>query len=140
MFFNTKDYEWSDIRVFVAGSRLVKLRGIKYKVTKEKELLYAEGSHPLAVQSGNKGYTGELKILCGALNDLNRAAIAAGGEDLTDMEFEVVVEYKSKGSRLIQIDTLVSVSIQEFEKSILQGEKMMEVTLPFVFLGLKPKL
>jgi len=140
MFFNTKDYEWSDVRVFLAGSRVVKLTGIKYKVTRDMELLYAEGDHPLAVQRGNKGYAGELRILCGALNDLNRAAIVAGAEDITDLDFEIVVEYKLKGSRPIQIDTLVNVAVQEFEKSIMQGDKKMEVVLPFLFTGLKPKL
>ena len=136
MFFNSKECEWVDLLVIFAGSRLIKLRGLKYKASKDKQLLHAAGDEPISIQSGNREYEGELKVLKGALDDMNRAAIAAGGEDILDIAFDIVVTYKAKGSRILQVDTLVNVEIKDFEKGMDQGAKYMEVTLPILFTKL----
>jgi hypothetical protein len=67
---------------------------------------------------------------------MNRAAIAAGGDDVLDLQFDVVVTYKAKGTRALQTDTLIGVEIKEFEKGWEQGAKSMDVTLPIVFMKL----
>ena len=136
MFFNSKECEWAKMSVYVAGALLVKITGIKYKSSKDKELLHAAGDAPISIQSGNRTYEGEIKILKGAIDDLNRAAVAAGGEDVLDMAFDIVIEYKPQGTRPIQTDTLVSVEVKDFEKGWDQGSKKMEVTLPILFLQL----
>lgn len=135
-FFNTKECEWSDVSVQIAGALVTKLRGISYKATKDKELLHAAGDEPISIQSGNRTYEGQIKVLKGALDDMNRAAIAAGGSDVLDLAFEVVVVYKPKGSRVLQTDVLVNVEIKEFEKGWDQGAKSMDVTLPIIFTKL----
>lgn len=136
-FFDTKECEWSDVKVQIAGANVTKLRGISYKATKDKELLYSTGDSPVSVQSGNRAYEGQIKLLKGALDDLNRAAIAAGGEDVLDLAFDIVITYRQKGSRAMQIDTLIGVQVKEFEKAMEQGAKFMDVTLPIVFLTKK---
>ena len=67
---------------------------------------------------------------------MNKAAQLAGGDDVLDMQFDIVVTYKPKGARQLQIDTLVSVEVKEFEKGWEQGAKHMDVTLPIVFMKL----
>ena len=67
---------------------------------------------------------------------MNRAAIGAGGEDILDMQFDIVITYKPQGGRQLQTDTLVNVEIKEFEKGWDQGAKNMDVNLPIVFMRL----
>jgi hypothetical protein len=136
MFFDSKECEWADVKVFIAGKELTKLRSVRYKTKKEKELLHAAGDKPISIQSGNRDNEGTIKILKGALDDLNRAAVSAGGQDVLDIAFDVVVTYRPKGVRALQTDTLVGVEITEFEKAMDQGAKSMEVELPIIFLDL----
>ncbi len=132
-FFSTKECEWSDVTVQIAGATVTKLRGISYKAMKDKELLHAAGDSPISIQSGNRTYEGNIKVLKGALDDMNRAAIAAGGKDVLDLAFDVVIVYKPKGSRVLQTDVLVNVEIKEFQKGWDQGAKSMDVDLPILF-------
>jgi hypothetical protein len=135
-FFDSKDCEWADMTVLFAGAPLTKIRGVKYKASKEKQLLHAAGDEPISIQSGNRTYEGEIKVLKGAIDDMNRAAISAGGDDILDMQFDIVITYKAKGTRALQTDTLVSVEVKDFEKGWDQGAKNMDVTLPIVFMKL----
>lgn len=135
-FFDSKDCEWADMTVMFAGSPLTKIRGLKYKASKDKQLLHAAGDEPISIQSGNRTYEGQIKVLKGAIDDMNRAAIAAGGDDILDMRFDIVITYKPKGTRPLQTDTLVGVEVKDFEKGWEQGAKNMDVTLPIIFMKL----
>ena len=42
--FNSREYEWADISVVMGGRPITGIRGIKYNIKKEKELLYAKGN------------------------------------------------------------------------------------------------
>lgn len=135
-FFDSKDCEWADMTVMFAGSPLTKIRGVKYKAAKDKQLLHAAGDEPISIQSGNRTYEGQLKVLKGAIDDMNRAAIVAGGDDILDMQFDIVITYKPKGTRPLQTDTLVGVEVKDFEKGWEQGAKNMDVILPILFMKL----
>jgi hypothetical protein len=135
-FFDSKDCEWADMTVMIAGATLTKIRGVKYKASKEKQLLHAAGDEPISIQGGNRTYEGQIKVLKGALDDMNRAAIAAGGDDILDLQFDIVITYKAKGTRALQTDTLINVEVKDFEKGWEQGAKSMDVTLPIVFMKL----
>ncbi|MES2701865.1 MAG: hypothetical protein V4649_04455 [Bacteroidota bacterium] len=135
-FFDSKDCEWADMTVMFAGSPLTKVRGVKYKAAKEKQLLHSAGDEPISIQSGNRTYEGEIKVLKGAIDDMNRAALAAGGDDILDLQFDIIITYKAKGTRPLQTDTLVGVEVKEFAKGWEQGAKNMDVTMPIVFMKL----
>ena len=60
---NTREYEWSDVNVIVAGRPVTGIRGVKYSSKQEKELLHAKGNKPIGIQHGNKTYEGELTLL-----------------------------------------------------------------------------
>ena len=135
-FFDSKDCEWSDMTIMFAGASLTKVRGLKYKTAKEKQLLHAAGDQPISIQSGNRTNEGEIKVLKGAIDDMNRAAQAAGGQDILDMQFDIVVTYKAQGTRLLQTDVLKNVEVTAFEKGWDQGAKNMDISLPIVFLSL----
>lgn len=133
-FFDTQECTWSDVSVTVGGATVTKLKSVKYKSSKKKELIYGQGDYPIGIQGGNRAFEGEIKVLKGAVDDMNRAAIAAGGVDILDMEFDVVVVYAGKGTRALQTDTLVRCQVKEFEKSMAQGATSMEIALPIIFL------
>lgn len=136
-FFDSAECEWADMSVFFAGAQLTKIRGLKYKSSKNKELLYAQGDAPISIQSGNRSYEGEIKVLKGAIDDMNKAAVTVGGKDILDLEFDIVVVYAAKGTRALQTDVLVRCQLKDFQKGWDQGAKMMEITLPILFLDHK---
>lgn len=136
--FDTKECEWADLELFINGTRVAKVQSAKYKRTQEKELLYAAGNEPISVQRGNQGYGGSLRLLKGAVDSLNEAAVAAGGKDLLDISCVVVVNYKAKGTRLKQTDTLNGVEFTEYEKGMEQNAKSMPIELPIVYLSQIP--
>ncbi len=137
-FFNSKECEWADMQVLIAGAPVTKIRGIRYKAKKDKEELYAAGDQPVAIQSGNRSYEGEISLLKGALDDINTAAVAALGQDVLDLEFDIVITYKAKSNRALKTDLLVGVQVKEFEQGWEQGAKHMEIKLPIIFLRLNP--
>lgn len=131
---NTKEYEWSDVSVVVAGRPVTGLRGIKYGAKQEKELLYAKGNQPCGIQHGNKEYSGELTLL---QSEYEALRVACGG-DVLDASFNIVASYgnPTRGDA-ITVDVLANVEITEDNTEWKQGDKFQEKTLPFVFLRLK---
>ncbi len=100
-FFDSAECEWPDAKMHFAGASPKKMTGFSFIASKEKEPLYGEGDIPLAIQSGNRAFSGELKFHKGVLDDLNKAALAAGGRDALDIAADVVVTFKAKGARAI---------------------------------------
>lgn len=136
--FDSKECEWNDLQIYIDGAKVGKATGLKYKKSRETEALYAAGDEPLTIQRGNKTYTGTLNILKGTLDDMNDAAKAAGGEDLYDVDWLIVASYRAKGTRKLQVDTLLGVVFEDFERGMMQNDKKMDVALPFKYLRLNP--
>ena len=135
-FFNSKEQEWADININIGGSSAKsKIEAVKYGVKSSKEHLFAGGDDPVGIQSGNREPTGSIKLLKGAVDVMNAAAVAAGGRDLTDLQFDMVIIFKAVGTRPIQTITLVGCEISEFNVDWTQGAKKSEVDLPFLFLN-----
>ena len=131
---NTREYEWSDVSVVLAGRDVTGIRGVSYQSDQEKEALYAKGNKPHGIQRGNKSYTGSIRLLQSEYDALN----AAAGGDVLDANFDIVVAYgnPSKGD-VITTDLLVGVEITSKPKSINQNDKFMEIELPIVMLDVK---
>lgn len=136
-FFDTAECEYADAVMHLAGARPRKMTGFSFKASKEKEAIHGEGDRPIGIQSGNRTFTGELRFHKGVLDDINKAALAAGGRDALDIAFDVVVTFKAKGARTLQTLTAIGVEITEFEYAMSQGDKSMQITLPVVFLDFK---
>jgi hypothetical protein len=139
MGFDTREFEYADIKVKMLGAELTGLRGLTYKKSQEKELVYGAGNRPKAVQRGNKKYEGSLMLLKSDFDLLNKAAVAAGYGDLTDVPGKLIntsVVYQKEGDALIQTATLLNVEFTEFEDGMKQGDKFKEITLPFICLNI----
>lgn len=138
MGFNSKEYEYADIKVMILGRELSGLRGLTYKKNQEKELVYGAGNQARAIQRGNKKYEGTLMVLKSELDDMNAAARIAGYDDITDVPgklINIVCTYDNGDG--LRTDSMIHAEFTEFEDGMKQGDKMKEVSLPFIFLRLK---
>lgn len=140
MGFDSREFEFADIKASLLGAQLSGLRGLTYKKSQEKELIYGAGNSPKAVQRGNKKYEGSLMLLKSDFDMLNRAAVAAGYEDITDVPgsaIQLTCVYEKAESIQLTTVALINVEFTEFEDGMKQGDKFKEITLPFIFTKLK---
>ena len=132
-----KPVEWADLNAAIEGVDMSQdLKGLKYGVKTEREHIYAGGDDPQSIQSGNRSYTGTITLLERAVRAMHAAAIAGGGRDLTDLIFNLTIKYRQAGVRGIRILVLEGVQISEFEEGMMQNDKEMPITLPFLYMGL----
>ena len=137
MQFNSREYEWSDVSVVAAGRMITGIRGVSYTSSQEKEALYGKGNKPRGIQHGNYAYDGKLSLLQSELDALQTACKNAG-TSILEVRLNLVVVYgnPSKGD-ILHTDVLENVEFTEVGKAMKQGDKFMEVELPFIFLNKK---
>lgn len=135
--FDSRQYEWADITVYAGNRDITGIRAVKYVTKQEKELLHAKGNKPMSIQKGNITNEGELGLLQSELEALE----VAGGGSILNLQLDVVVSYgnPSKGD-MIKTDVLIGVQFTEDPREMKQGDKFMDMTLPFIFLEKKPKI
>jgi hypothetical protein len=135
MDFNSSEYEWADVQVVMGGRSAVGIRGVSYKESQEKEPLHGRGNKPLSIQKGNKTYEAELALLQSEVEAILKKAGKKKG--VTDIKpFDVVVSYVPRDSTKIITDIIKMAEFTENEKSLKQGDKFMEITLPIVALDI----
>ena len=131
---NTREYEWSDVTVVLAGRLVTGLRGVKYSAKQEKELLHAKGNKPHSIQRGNKTYDGEITLLQSEYEALRQAS----GGDVLDASVDIVAAYGNPSAGdVITTDILIGVEFTEDNTEWKQGDKFQEKTLPFIFIDKK---
>ena len=129
--FNTKEYAWIDVNVVLLGKPVAGLRGIEYKSKRSKEALFATGKKARGIQLGKKEYEGTITVLQSELIAMQAAAKNAGYDDITDLEFDIIVSYISE-SGVVQTDKVVNASVTEAPNSIKEGDLYSEHALPFI--------
>ena len=129
--FNTKVYAWIDVNVVLLGKPVAGLRGIEYKSKRSKEALFATGKKARGIQLGKKEYEGTITVLQSELIAMQAAAKNAGYDDITDLEFDIIVSYIS-ASGVVQTDKVVNASVTEAPNSIKEGDLYSEHALPFI--------
>ncbi len=136
MAFNSGEYSYCDITVFMLGRPVIGLRGIKYKTAQEKEVIHASGNEPRGFGYGNKTYEGEITLLQSELQALERAAGA--GNDIVDIHnANITVAYVPKQGGAITTDIIEFIEFTESEKGMQQNDKFGEISLPFIALNIK---
>lgn len=137
--FNSREYQWSDLSVVVLGRPVMGCRAIEYKAKQEKEALYASGSEPRSIQHGRRSYDGTITFTQSELIALDRAAVQKGRKDALDISFDIIVSYLSEEG-IVTIDRIVGASLTELPRSMKEGDKNMEIALPFIALSVKPNI
>lgn len=130
--FNSKQYAWADLTVVVGGTDITGIRGVKYIEKGEKEAVYAKGRNPQTIQFGNVSYEGEIMVLQSELERL----VLAGGGSILGLNVDVTVTYGNPPDA-IRTDRIEGVSFTETARELKQGDKFMEVTIPFIALNVE---
>ncbi|MCS2652563.1 hypothetical protein NXV35_14485 [Bacteroides faecis] len=99
-------------------------------------MLYATGKKGRGIQKGKKEYEGTITLLQSEIIALDRAAQEKGYEDITDIDFDVIVCYLPDNG-VITTDKVVNVSISEIPRNLKEGDLQMEVALPFIALDVE---
>ena len=137
---NGRQYEWADISLLLGGRVVVGCRKINYKESQDKELLYGKGNRPISIQKGNKKYDGNVTMLQSEVETLKELARTTHGPSgsILDLNLNAVVCYgdPSKGDVMLT-DLLYNIQFTEVDKGMGQGDKNMEVSMPFIFTDLK---
>ncbi len=131
---NGRQYEFADISLVLGGRDVCGLRGIKYSEKQEKEVLYGKGNKPLSVQKGNFSYEGEISLTQSELETLKALArTKTGRSSIMSLSLNAVVCYGNPlaGDPMIT-DRIYGIQFTEDAKELKQGDKYMEVTLPFI--------
>jgi hypothetical protein len=131
---NGRQYEFADLTLMLGGRDITGFRGIKYASAQEKETLYGKGNRAISIQRGNIAHSGEITVTQSELETLK----ASGGGSILGLSLNAVVCYgnPANGDMLIT-DKLFGIQFTEEAKEISQGDKFMEVTLPFLCMDIK---
>lgn len=129
MAFNSREYEWADITVILGGRDLTGIRSVKYKESAEKEAVYAKGRRPHSIQVGNFAYEGEIGLLQSELEALTKS----GNGSVLSLSLDLEVSYYANG--VLKTDRIEGLQFTDVERASTQGDKFMEVTLPFIALN-----
>ena len=136
--FNSREKEFADNSVSIMGVILSGLRGLTYKYSQEKELVYGAGNEPKSVQRGNKKTEGTLTVLKSDFDEMNAAARTAGYKNIVDVPgkfINITSVYQNEDG--LSTDSLLNVEFTDMEDGMKQGDKFKEVALPFIFTKLK---
>ena len=122
--------------MYINGVMIGKITAIEFTPSKEKEPIYGSGPEVRGIQSGNRRYNGQMTLYKGVIDNMNRLAVAAGGKDLLDANYVVVVAYRARGNRLIQTHTCLGLEFSNWGVGMAQNAKSQSKEMPFEFVEL----
>lgn len=125
---DSRQYEWADVTVIFGGKDLTKITAINYKKTADREAVFAKGRKAHSIQTGNISVEGSLTLLQSDVIDIEEST----GKDILSASVDVEVSYFANG--VLRTDRIIGVRITEYDKSLAQGDKMMEIELPYLAL------
>ncbi|KIA86582.1 hypothetical protein [Flavobacterium sp. AED] len=131
MAFNSRQYEWADLTLILGGRDVTGFRGIKYSEKIEREAIFAKGRDAHSIQSGNSTVEGEITLL----QSEYEALVKSGKGSVLSLSLDALVAYGNPANAdPIITDRLLGIRFTESAKELKQGDKMMEITLPFIAL------
>lgn len=135
MAFDSRQYEWADLSLILGGNDLTGIRAVKYSEKMEREAVYGKGRYPHSIQSGNSSFEGEVTLL----QSEYEALVAAGNGNVLSLSLDAEVNYGNPPDAPIT-DRIIGLRFTEAAKEMKQGDKFMEITLPFVALNVQNQI
>lgn len=132
--FNSRQYEWADVTLVLGGQDLTGIRAVKYTEKIEREPVYAKGRYPHSMQTGNASYEGEISLLQSEYDALEEAG--NGSIMGLNLDCEVSFGNPANGDN-IRTDRIIGLRFTEASKELKQGDKFMEIKLPFIALNIQ---
>lgn len=130
---NGREYEWADITLILGGTDITGIRAIKYTEKAEKEAIYGKGRHAHSIQTGTVSVEGEITIL---QSDYESLVAASQGRSVLSLSMDAQVSYGNPPDAIIT-DRILGIQFTEAGKDTKQGDKMLEIKLPFIALRLE---
>jgi hypothetical protein len=132
---NTDEFEWADVHVTIEGEDIEGLLGAEYSGKQDKELSYGRGNEPRSIQKGNKSYEGKLKL---TQSSAKKMLELTGKKNMMEIGYtDINVSYVREEGGMMEKDVLKNAQFTEHPKGINQGDKKMEIEIPFIFLKLE---
>lgn len=135
--FDSRQYEFADITLIMGGVDIASLRKVSYTRKIEREPVHGKGRRPMSIQSGNITVEGEVGLL---QSDLELLIAASPRRDILNANVDILVCYGGnleEGAGTLLTDRIEGVRFTESSKGMSQGDKWMDLTLPFVALDVK---
>jgi hypothetical protein len=131
--YSSKQYGWKDLSVALAGRIIEGISEVEYTKKQSNDFLYGRGNDPHEIVSGNNEYEGKIKMW---QSEVEAMIQDAPGKDLTQLRPDIIVNYAASVGDPIVTDILKNVKFSELKKAFKQGDKNMEIDLPFKFTKL----
>jgi hypothetical protein len=130
--FNSEEYGFKDLNVVMLGRPIIGLRGVRFKVKRDKGNVHGAGTEPIARTRGNKDYEGSIKILMSELVALFQSQ-GNSVNDVTDIRpFDIIVAFAPEVGDVITTFILKYVEFTECEVNVNQGDQQIEIDLPII--------
>lgn len=133
-YFNSREYPWVSVALVLFGKTVGGARAVEYKTKRQKEVLFAAGDKGRSVQKGKKEIEGSITVLQSEIIAMNRAAQEQGYDDVTDVDFDLIISYVPRDGGVITTDKILSASISEVSHNMKEGDLYQEHALPFIAL------
>jgi len=131
---NGRQYEFADLMLVLGGRDITGFRGIKYTEKTEKEPVYGKGRYPHSIQRGNYSVEGSITML---QSEYETLVDGSPTRSVLGLILEAVVAYGGnieEGAGVVTTDVISGLQFTEAPKDMTQGDKFMEIELPFVAL------
>ena len=135
MAFDSRDYEFADMELILAGKDVIELRGIKHVSKIEREPLYAKGRRPHSIQSGNLSFEGEITV---TLAGYKKMVDAAPKRSILMLKgTTAILRYGNPTEgMMMRNDTIFGIYFTEEGVEAKQEDKSIDVTIPFLALDI----
>lgn len=135
---NGQEYGWGDITIFMWGQPVLRARAIEYKVSQQTEPLRGAGREPLAIQCGERSYSGSITVLQSELEAFNRTARTKMHKNIVGTSSDIVVMYMK--DLVVTVDKIDGATFEEYTKGMKTGDLHGEHQIPFKALGVQEGL
>jgi hypothetical protein len=132
MAFDSREYEWADLTLILGGADITGFRGIKYSEKIEREAVYGKGRYAHSIQSGNVAIEGEITML----QSEYEALVVAGKGSVLSLALDADLNCGNPPDP-IKTDRISGIRFTEASKESKQGDKFIEITLPFIAMKLQ---
>lgn len=136
MAFDSREYEWADMQLILAGRDVIELRGVKHTTKIEREPHYAKGRRPHSIQSGNLSYEGTITVTLEGYKKMVDASPRRSVLMLRGAVASLSYGDPSEGVSM-RTDLISGIYFTEEGFETKQGDKMVEVTIPFVAMDIQ---
>ena len=142
----TAQFAWKNLSVLIDGRPTIELTDIEYNPSKQLEEIFGAGDNPQFIGEGNKTYAGSIEMLQSGYEALVEEAKKRGGDDVTDLEVDIIVSLVPMGTSAATIamktvvDRVVGAKFEKGGKKFSQGNTHIKVALPFKALRIEHQI